>query len=114
MVDSCHSGDFVEEWEKPANRNEHVFAMSSSLYTRSARWYGDNGTNFNASDPEQGVYGGAFTHFFFERLSQGYTDIQCFNYAYDNTNAYALAVIHPLGELDQEPQCRDNVGYTWF
>ncbi|MCK4844248.1 MAG: hypothetical protein KAS95_01095 [Candidatus Heimdallarchaeota archaeon] len=112
LVDSCESGDFIEEWEKPAFKNEHIFTMSSSLYTKCARWYGDNGTNFNVSDQEQGVYGGAFTHFFFERLSQGYTDIQSFNYAYVNTNAYAFAFMNQ--SINQQPQKEDLLDYTWF
>ncbi len=110
LVDSCYSGDFVGEYFKEEYRDEPVFAMSSSNYTMSQRWYGDNGTNYNPEDEDGSAYGGTFTHFFFERLSQGYTDIQSFNYAYVNTNAYALA----FQGLNQKPQKEDLLDYTWF
>ena len=112
LVDSCHSGDFVEEWEKPAYNTENVFAMSSANYTDSVRWYGDNGTDYNPEDEDGSAYGGTFSHFFFERLSQGYTDIQSFNYAYVNTNAYAMAFLNQ--SINQQPQIRDRLDYTWF
>ena len=112
MVESCYSGAFVEEWGKPANENEDVITMSSANQTTSVRWYGDNGTDYNPEDEDGSAYGGTFTHFFFERLSQGYTNIQSFNYAYVNTNAYAMAFLNQ--NITQQPQIRDRLDHTWF
>ena len=114
MVEACYSIGFADEYAVSPHSSDPVFVMTSSNLTASARWYGDNGTRYNSEDPEEGVYGGAFTHFFFEGLDLDKTDIQAFNYAYDNANWYALSVIEPLWGLDQQPRVEDYLTTTWF
>ena len=114
IVESCLSIGFVTEYAKVAHEDDTVFTMSSTANTQAARWYGENGTNYNESDPDEGSYGGAFTHFFFEGLDLDKNDVQAFNYAYTNAKAYALSVIVPLGEMNQTAMLFDGVTITWF
>ena len=88
--------------------------MTAANGTEAARWYGVNGTRYNESDPtgNQGAYGGAFTHFYFEGLNLGYNETVAFDYAAEKVLEYALAVIKPYG-LYQDPQKFEQESNTW-
>ncbi len=113
LIEACHSGDFILEFEKPEHQNDPFFAATAANFTQAARWYGVNGTRYNESDGDQGAWGGAFTHFFFEGLHLGYNETDAFYYAKEETYDYALAVIGP-DDLYQFANMRETLSTDWL
>ncbi|MHA1346867.1 MAG: hypothetical protein ACTSVO_15265 [Candidatus Heimdallarchaeaceae archaeon] len=116
LVDTCNSGDFVDEYIKPERDDEPVFVMSSANfehpeYYPAAMWFGDTKQWFDEQEDYLGSWGGAFSHYFFERLADGEDNISANYYASGDTSTYAYTY---FDELIQEPQCYDNLVTTWF
>ncbi len=92
IIGSCYSGDFIDDC-KGANRFIITTTDEDSL---AYRWFdGDPIPNVEPS----------FEHFFFERISDGYSDSSAFTYATTETQDD-----WPY----QDPLYDDQLSYTWF
>jgi len=117
LVDTCNSGDFVFEYNKEEREDEPVFVMSSAYFDQSestyaaAMWFGDTKQWFDEYEDYLGSWGGAFSHYFFERLAEGYNHLQSYSYASSSTYTYAYTYFNGL---IQESQCINNLVTTWF
>ncbi|GAH50149.1 unnamed protein product, partial [marine sediment metagenome] len=122
LVDTCNSGDFVLEYEKLERKDEPVFVMSSTDFDQldstydAAMWFGDTKQWFDEYEDYLGSWGGAFSHYFFERLADGEDNIAAEYYASGDTYTYAYTYFEDTEEnpLIQNSQCYDNLDTTWF
>ena len=86
------------------------FDQLDSTYA-AAMWFGDTKQWFDIYEDYLGSWGGAFSHYFFERLADGEDNIAANYYASGDTSTYAYTY---FDELVQEPQCINNLVTTWF
>jgi len=121
LVDTCNSGDFVKEYNKPERSAEKVFVMSSANFEHgesypAAMWFGDTKQWFDEYEDYLGSWGGAFSHYFFERLADGYNNTQAYSYASSSTYTYAYTYFEDQygNPLIQESQCINNLATTCF
>ena len=121
LVDSCDSGDFVYEYKKSSRTNEPILIMSTSEFEwndryYSAMWFGDTYEYYDENLPRDGSYGGAFSHYFFDNLDNGYNENDAFLYSNSSTYTYAYTYFEDQygNELIQKCQLHDNLVSTWF
>ena len=92
LVGSCHSGGFVDDLE-----GSDRFIISSTD-TDNYAWPWKNHGSIPNVEP-------SFEHFFFLRISQGYSDRSSYFYAVTETqNDWP----------NQEPMYDDQIAYPWF
>ena len=88
LIESCKSGGFVDDVQ-----GSDIFVISTTDKTNYAYLF--------AAAPDDPI----FTHYFFERIDQGYNDGDSYSYArqeaIDENN-------------DQNPQYNDQIDYEWF
>jgi hypothetical protein len=134
LVDACEIGDFVYEYTI-VGKWDRVYMMAASEAINFAppehppqpgegdypafRYYGPTGT-FDPEDPgfdEDSAIEGAFIHFYFDYLSQGYNHLEVFNYAHIATKQYAYDNwYNEILDLHgwQYPLAYSNLLTTWF
>ena len=95
--------------------------MSSSSFEHTtenpaAMWFGNTMQWFDEEADYYGSWGGAFSHYFFERLDNGYNNLQAYGYANSSTYTYAYTYFEDQysNPLIQVSQSENHLTTTWF
>lgn len=122
VVESCDSGDFVDEYEKESRSNENIFIIASTYYAHpddyyAVMWFGVNYTFRDANDPPlYNSYGGGFSYYFFDNLADGYSENTAFTNSDSSVATYSETYFDEYLNITQtqEPQLYDNLATVWF
>jgi len=95
LVESCHSGT----WSTDFAASPYLAISTSDIWHESLLWTSNAG-------PHEGI----FSHYFFEHMHAGYTDVDCFNYA----KGFVDPTLYNGEDHYQYPILRDYSSYVWF